>query len=154
MPSIRLADLAQQLDAELHGDGDIVITGVASMQTAKAGHITFMVNPKYREHLAACQASAVVMTQDDLPFAQSAALVVRNPYLTYARMAQILDTTPQPAQDIAPSAVIDATATLGKNVSIGPNAVIESDVVLGDNVVIGAGCFVGKKTKIGAGSRL
>ena len=81
MPSIRLADLAQQLDAELHGDGDIVITGVASMQSAKTGQITFMVNPKYREHLAACQASAVVMTQDDLPFAHSAALVVRNPYV-------------------------------------------------------------------------
>lgn len=44
MPSIRLADLAQQLDAELHGDGDIVITGVASMQSAKTGQITFMVN--------------------------------------------------------------------------------------------------------------
>ncbi len=73
---------------------------------------------------------------------------MRNPYLTYARMAQILDTTPRPAQDIAPSAVIDATATLGKNVSIGPNAVIESDVVLGDNVVIGAGCFVGKRRKL------
>ena len=54
MPSIRLADLAQQLDAELHGDGDIVITGVASMQSAQAGDITFMVNPKYREHLAVC----------------------------------------------------------------------------------------------------
>ena len=142
MPSIRLADLAQQLDAELHGDGDIVITGVASMQSAQTGHITFMVNPKYREHLGLCQASAVVMTQDDLPFAKSAALVVKNPYLTYARMAQILDTTPQPAQNIAPSAVIDATAKLGNNVSIG------------DNVIIGAGCFVGKNSRIGAGSRL
>jgi UDP-3-O-[3-hydroxymyristoyl] glucosamine N-acyltransferase len=39
MPSIRLADLAQQLDAELHGDGDIVITAVASMQSAKAGKL-------------------------------------------------------------------------------------------------------------------
>ena len=154
MPSIRLADLAQQLDAELHGDGDIVITGVASMQSAQPGHITFMVNPKYREHLGLCQASAVVMTQDDLPFAKSAALVVKNPYLTYARMAQILDTTPQPAQNIAPSAVIDATAKLGNNVSIGANAVIESGVELGDNVIIGAGCFVGKNSKIGAGSRL
>lgn len=154
MPSIRLADLAQQLDAELHGDGDIVITGVASMQSAQTGHITFMVNQKYREHLGLCQASAVVMTQDDLPFAKSAALVVKNPYLTYARMAQILDTTPQPAQNIAPSAVIDATAKLGNNVSIGANAVIESGVELGDNVIIGAGCFVGKNSKIGAGSRL
>ncbi|MEN1374667.1 UDP-3-O-(3-hydroxymyristoyl)glucosamine N-acyltransferase, partial [Pseudomonas aeruginosa] len=96
----------------------------------------------------------VVMTQDDLPFAKSAALVVKNPYLTYARMAQILDTTPQPAQNIAPSAVIDATAKLGNNVSIGANAVIESGVELGDNVIIGAGCFVGKNSKIGAGSRL
>ena len=154
MPSIRLADLAQQLDAELHGDGDIVITAVASMQSAKAGHVTFLVNPKYREHLSACEASAIVLTQDLLPFAKGAALVVKNPYLTYARMAQILDTTPQPAQDIAPSAVVSPSATLGNNVSIGANAVIESDVVLGDNVVIGAGCFVGKKTKIGAGSRL
>ena len=56
MPSIRLADLAQQLDAELHGDGDLVITDVASMQSAKAGTITFMVSPKYREQLAQCQA--------------------------------------------------------------------------------------------------
>lgn len=94
------------------------------------------------------------MTRDDLPFAKSAALVVKNPYLTYARMAQILDTTPQPAQNIAPSAVIDATAKLGNNVSIGANAVIESGVELGDNVIIGAGCFVGKNSKIGAGSRL
>ena len=154
MPSIRLADLAQQLDAELHGDGDIVITGVASMQSAQTGHITLMGNPKYRDDVFLCQASAVVMTQDDLPFAKSAALVVKNPYLTYARMAQILDTTPQPAQNIAPSAVIDATAKLGNNVSIGANAVIESGVELGDNVIIGAGCFVGKNSKIGAGSRL
>lgn len=154
MPSIRLADLAQQLDAELHGDGDIVITGVASMQSAGEGQITFMVNPRYWEHLALCKASAVVMTQDDLPFAKSAALVVKNPYVTYARMAQILDTTPQPATHIAPSAVIDATAKLGSNVSVGANAVIESGVELGDNVVIGAGCFVGKNTRIGAGTRL
>jgi len=154
MSSIRLAELAQQLDAELHGDGDLVITGVASMQTAQAGHITFIVNPRYYEQLATCQASAVVMTEADLPFAKGAALVVKNPYLTYARMAQILDSTPQPAQNIAPSAVIDAASTLGNNVAIGANAVIESGVVLGDNVVIGPGCFVGKNTQIGAGSRL
>ncbi len=148
MPSIRLADLAQQLDAELHGDGDIVITGVASMQSAQTGHITFMVNPKYREHLGLCQGvRGCHDLGDDLPFAKSAALVVKNPYLTYARMAQILDTTPQPAQNIAPSAVIDATAKLGNNVSIGANAVIESGVELGDNVIIGAGCFVGKNSK-------
>lgn len=154
MPSIRLADLAQQLDAQVHGDGSLVITGIASMHSAEPSQITFLSNSRYQEQLATCNAGAVVLTEADLPFCKSAALVVKNPYLTYARMAQIMDTTPQPAQDIAPSAVISPQATLGENVSIGANAVIESGVVLDDNVVIGAGCFIGKNTHIGAGSRL
>ncbi|HDV5958324.1 TPA: UDP-3-O-(3-hydroxymyristoyl)glucosamine N-acyltransferase [Yersinia enterocolitica] len=154
MPSIRLADLAQQLDAQVHGDGDLVITGIASMHSAEPSQITFLSNSRYQEQLATCNAGAVVLTEADLPFCKSAALVVKNPYLTYARMAQIMDTTPQPAQDIAPSAVISPQATLGENISIGANAVIESGVVLGDNVVIGAGCFIGKNTHIGVGSRL
>ncbi|CNE90475.1 UDP-3-O-[3-hydroxymyristoyl] glucosamine N-acyltransferase [Yersinia rohdei] len=154
MPSIRLADLAQQLDAKVHGDGDLVITGIASMHSAEPSQITFLSNSRYQEQLATCNAGAVVLTEADLPFCKSAALVVNNPYLTYARMAQIMDTTPQPAQDIAPSAVISSHAILGENISVGANAVIESGVVLGDNVVIGAGCFVGKNTHIGAGSRL
>ncbi|ATV43719.1 UDP-3-O-(3-hydroxymyristoyl)glucosamine N-acyltransferase [Pectobacterium brasiliense] len=154
MYSIRLDALAQQLDAQLHGDGDIVITGVASMHSAKTGQITFLSDSRYREQLAGTQASAVVLTEADLPYCQVAALVVKNPYLTYARMAQLLDTTPQPATDIAPSAVIAPDTTLGQNVSIGANAVIESGAQLGDGVVIGPGCFIGKDARIGAGTRL
>ncbi len=154
MSSIRLADLAQQLDAQLHGDGDIVITGVASMHSAHSEQITFLSNSRYREQLASCVAGAVVLTEADLPFCQTAALVVKNPYLTYARMAQLLDTTPAPAENIAPSAVISPDAILGKQVSVGANAVIESGAQLGDNVIIGAGCFIGKHARIGAGTRL
>ncbi|ACT12001.1 UDP-3-O-(3-hydroxymyristoyl)glucosamine N-acyltransferase [Pectobacterium aroidearum] len=154
MYSIRLDALAQQLDAQLHGDGDIVITGVASMHSAKTGQITFLSDSRYREQLAGTQASAVVLTEADLPYCQVAALVVKNPYLTYARMAQLLDTTPQPATDIAPSAVIAPDATLGQQVSVGANAVIESGAQLGDGVVIGPGCFIGKDARIGAGTRL
>ncbi|KAB7895521.1 UDP-3-O-(3-hydroxymyristoyl)glucosamine N-acyltransferase [Rouxiella sp. S1S-2] len=154
MASIRLADLAQQLDAQLHGDGSLAITGIASMHSAHSEQITFLSNSRYREQLASCNAGAVVLTEADLPFCQSAALVVKNPYLTYARMAQILDTTPAPAQDIAPSAVISPEAKLGDKVSVGANAVIESGVELGDGVIIGAGCFIGKQAKIGAGTRI
>ncbi|MBG0751572.1 MULTISPECIES: UDP-3-O-(3-hydroxymyristoyl)glucosamine N-acyltransferase [Pectobacterium] len=154
MYSIRLDALAQQLDAQLHGDGDIVITGVASMHSATTGQITFLSDSRYREQLAGTQASVVVLTEADLPYCQVAALVVKNPYLTYARMAQLLDTTPQPATDIAPSAVIAPDATLGQQVSVGANAVIESGAQLGDGVVIGPGCFIGKDARIGAGTRL
>ncbi|MGG2143886.1 UDP-3-O-(3-hydroxymyristoyl)glucosamine N-acyltransferase [Symbiopectobacterium sp. RP] len=154
MVSIRLDALAAQLDAQLHGDGDIVITGVASMHSARSGQITFLSDSRYREQLTTTQASSVVVTEVDLPYCKAAALVVKNPYLTYARMAQLMDTTPQPAQDIAPSAVIADDAVLGRNAAIGANAIIESGAELGDGVVIGAGCFVGKHARIGAGSRL
>ncbi|OZI14310.1 UDP-3-O-(3-hydroxymyristoyl)glucosamine N-acyltransferase [Sodalis-like symbiont of Philaenus spumarius] len=154
MSSIRLADLAQQLDAQLHGDGDIVITGIASIGSAQAGQITFLSDSRFREKLSSCQASAVVLTPYSLPFFTGAALVVSNPYLTYARMAQLMDTTPKPAEDISAGAVIAPDAILGQRVAVGANVVIESGVVLGNDVIIGPGCFVGKNTRIGAGTRL
>ncbi|MCP9269486.1 UDP-3-O-(3-hydroxymyristoyl)glucosamine N-acyltransferase [Xenorhabdus sp. XENO-1] len=154
MVSIRLADLAQQLNAQLHGDGDIVITSIAPMYSANSEQITFLSDSRYTDKLAECQAAAVVLRESDLTHCKVAALVVDNPYLAYARMAQIMDTTPQPAQDIHPSAVIFSDVQLGKNVAVGANAVVESGVVLGDNVIVGAGCFIGKNTRIGAGTRL
>ncbi|OTA16643.1 UDP-3-O- glucosamine N-acyltransferase [Xenorhabdus vietnamensis] len=154
MVSIRLADLAQQLNAQLQGDGDIVITGIAPMYSANNEQITFLSDSRYTDKLSACQAAAVVLREADLPHCKVAALVVDDPYLAYARMAQIMDTTPKPAQDIHPSAVISSEAILGKNVAIGANAVVESGVVLGDDVIVGAGCFIGKNARIGAGTRL
>jgi UDP-3-O-[3-hydroxymyristoyl] glucosamine N-acyltransferase len=154
MCSIRLADLAHKLNAQLHGDGDIVVTGIAPMYSANGEQITFLSDSRYSDKLAGCQAAAVVLTENDLAACNVAAIVVDNPYLAYARMAQIMDTTPKPASEIHSSAVIASDAILGKNVAIGANAVIESDVVLGDNVIIGAGCFIGKSTKIGAGTCL
>ncbi|OCG04708.1 UDP-3-O-(3-hydroxymyristoyl)glucosamine N-acyltransferase [Gilliamella sp. wkB112] len=154
MFAFRLEQLAEKLDAKLHGDGDLIITGVASMKSAIAGQITFLSDKKLQNQLISCKASAVVMTQDSIEHWHGAALVVKDPYLTYAKLAQSLDTTPSPAYDIAPSAVIDSTTKLGNNIAIGANAVIESGVVLGDNCVIGAGCFIGKNTVIGSGSKL
>ena len=154
MFAFRLEQLAEQLGATLYGDGELIITGVASMTSAKQGQITFLSDKKFQNNLSSCDASAVVMTEDSLKYWSGAALIVKDPYLCYAKLAQILDTTPLPARDIADSAVIDSTAQLGNNVAIGANAVIESGVVLGDNCIIGAGCFIGKDTIIGAGTKL
>lgn len=96
----------------------------------------------------------MLITEADLPFCPTNALVLKDPYVGFARVAQLLDTTPQPAMDIHPSAVIAADVQLGERVAIGANAVIESGVVLGDDVRIGPGCFVGKDTRLGARSRL
>ena len=154
MFAFRLEQLAEQLGATLYGDGELIITGVASMKSATQGQITFLSDKKFQNNLSSCDASAVVMTEDSLKYWSGAALIVKDPYLCYAKLAQILDTTPLPAKDIADSAVIDPTVKLGNNIAIGANAVIESGVVLGDNCIIGAGCFIGKDTIIGAGTKL
>ncbi|MBV7300079.1 UDP-3-O-(3-hydroxymyristoyl)glucosamine N-acyltransferase [Enterovibrio paralichthyis] len=154
MASITLAELAEKLGAELHGDGNVVISAIAGMDKAGEGQITFLSSSKYRKHLAQCQASAVMVKEADLAYCNGNALVLRDPYLGYALTAQIMDTTPACATDIAPSAYVSPSAKLGAGVSIGHNAVIEDGVELGDNVQIGAGCFVGKNAKLGANTRL
>ena len=154
MVSITLAELAEKLDAQLHGDGAVTITSLAGMNSAGEGQITFLSSPKYRKGLAQCRASAVMLKEDDLAHCQGNALVVVDPYLAYAKVAQILDSTPACAINIAPSAVVASDAILGEGVAIGPNAVIESGALIGDNVQIGAGCFVGKGAKLGARTKV
>jgi len=154
MTAISLAELATITGGELHGDENAMVTMVAPMDKAQEGHVTFLSNPKYAKHLANCQATVVMVKEAQREACTGNALVVADPYVAFAKVAQALDTTPAPATLIAPSAVVADDAVVGENVSIGANAVIESGVVLGDNAVIGAGCFIGKNAKIGANTKL
>jgi UDP-3-O-[3-hydroxymyristoyl] glucosamine N-acyltransferase len=154
MTAISLAELATITGGELHGDENAMVTMVAPMDKAQEGHVTFLSNPKYAKHLTDCQATVVMVKEAQREACTGNALVVADPYVAFAKVAQALDTTPAPATLIAPSAVVADDAMVGENVSIGANAVIESGVVLGDNAVIGAGCFIGKNAKIGANTKL
>ncbi|MBF0784517.1 UDP-3-O-(3-hydroxymyristoyl)glucosamine N-acyltransferase [Muribacter muris] len=156
MAIFRLAQLAEQIGGTLRGNADLAISGIAPLEKAEAVHITFISNAKYRPQLSACQAGAIIVSQDDVSFCleNQNLIIVANPYLAYALLAQYMDSTPKAAENIAPTAVISPQAVLGKNVSVGANAVIESGVELGDDVVIGAGCFIGKNSQIGARTQL
>ncbi|MDO4698613.1 MAG: UDP-3-O-(3-hydroxymyristoyl)glucosamine N-acyltransferase [Pasteurellaceae bacterium] len=156
MRNFRLIELAEQIGGTLRGNADLVISSIAPLDKANGSQITFISNPKYREQLGKSQAGAIIVSQADVEFCRDEQnlIVVANPYLAYAILAQYMDSTPTPAQDIAESAVISPEAKLGNNVSIGANAVIESGVELGDDVIIGAGCFVGKNSKIGSRTKL
>ncbi|UUM31188.1 UDP-3-O-(3-hydroxymyristoyl)glucosamine N-acyltransferase [Vibrio japonicus] len=154
MKEISLAELATITGGTLHGEADATVTMVAPMDKAQEGHVTFLSNPKYAKHLASCQATVVMVKEAQRELCIGNALVVDDPYVAFAKVAQALDTTPAPASDIAESAVISPDAKIGNKVSIGANAVIESGVELADNVVIGAGCFIGKNASIGANTKL
>ncbi|TLU67608.1 UDP-3-O-(3-hydroxymyristoyl)glucosamine N-acyltransferase [Thalassotalea litorea] len=151
---ITLAELAAKLGGTVKGNGNCVIHKLAALEEAGKGDIAFLANSKYRQHLQNSQASVVIVSEEDAPYCPSNALILANPYLGFAKVAQFLDTTPSPSHGIAASAVIADDAQLGENVSIGANSVIESGVVLADDVIIGANCFVGKCAKIAARSKL
>ncbi len=151
-----LSELAEQLNAQLIGDAACSIVSIATLENAGVGQISFLSNTKYRKFLAETAASAVLITSADAPFLAPGvnALVVKDPYVAFARVAQLLDNTPLAANGIHPSAVIDASVQLGANVGVGANAVISADAVIGDNVQIGAGCVIGEQAVIAEQSKL
>ncbi|HHF0485144.1 TPA: UDP-3-O-(3-hydroxymyristoyl)glucosamine N-acyltransferase [Vibrio diabolicus] len=154
MKTLTLAELATITGGELFGDESLVVSRVAPMDKAQEGDVTFLSNPKYAKHLSECQATVVMVKAEHKEQCVGNALVVSDPYVAFARVVQAMDTTPKPADDIAPSAVIAADVKMGENVTIGANAVIETGVELGDNVSIGAGCFIGKNAKLGNNTKL
>ncbi|ENO1790072.1 UDP-3-O-(3-hydroxymyristoyl)glucosamine N-acyltransferase [Vibrio alginolyticus] len=154
MKTLTLAELATITGGELFGDESLVVSRVAPMDKAQEGDVTFLSNPKYAKHLSECQATVVMVKAEHKDQCVGNTLVVSDPYVAFARVVQAMDTTPKPADDIAPSAVIAADVKMGENVTIGANAVIETGVELGDNVSVGAGCFIGKNAKLGNNTKL
>jgi UDP-3-O-[3-hydroxymyristoyl] glucosamine N-acyltransferase len=132
----------------------VEIVGLATLANAGKGQIAFLANSKYKQHLLGTKASGVILNAEALPNCEVPALVMDNPYMGYALLANLLDSTPKTASGIHSTATIADTAILGENVSIGANAVIEKGVSLADNVSIGAGCFIGQNVKIGSSTAL
>ncbi|MCG9963771.1 UDP-3-O-(3-hydroxymyristoyl)glucosamine N-acyltransferase [Shewanella cutis] len=154
MKSVTLKELSLLLDGVVQGDETLVINSVATLEHATSGQISFLANSKYRAQLESTQASAVLLSAKDAQDYQGTALVVKDPYVGFARVAQLLDTTPKAAMGIHPSAQIDPSAQLGEGVAIGANAVIGANVILGENVQIGAGTVIGQDSIIGSNTRL
>jgi len=157
-----LAEIAKKLDAQLIVPAGLdatevglcKISSLATLASAATGQVAFLANSKYQQQLSTTNASAVIITPDAVEICQVSALVMDNPYMGYAILANLLDSTPKVACGIHKSAVIADDVSLGDNVSIGANAVIEAGVQLADNVSIGAGCFIGQGVKIGKSTTL
>ena len=123
MPSLTLAELAKHLGATLHGDSTARITGVAGLEAAAPGHLTFVANPKYAALAHTTQATAILV---EPTFAQipTATLRLENPYLAFAKAIELFYQPPAYAPGIHPTAVIAPTAQIGPDAHIGAYAVI------------------------------
>jgi len=149
-----LADLAKAIDAELIGNGNATISGVATLERAQPHHLSFLSNPRYRPQLAHTKAGAVIVSDSDRDGTQVPRLVVRNAYASYAKAAQLLHPEKRPKPGVHPSAVIDPTAHIPADCSIGPHTSVGAETRLYEGVVLGAGVRIGNGVEVGAGSLL
>ena len=147
--SCRLGDIAEQLGAELRGDPDTEIFGLATLLSASPGMISFLANPSYARHLAETRASAVIIAPSAADQYSGNALLMDNPYFGYARLSHRFDRSPLAPTGIHPSAVVASSAWISDTASVGPQAVIEEEAVIGEGVVIGAGSIIGARSLIG-----
>ena len=146
---MKLAQIASALNARLeNGSPNIEITGVAGIEEAGSGQLTFVANPKYAAAARTTKASAVIVAED-FPAIPAAMLRAKNPYLTFARALELFYQPPRYAPGVHPTAVIHASARIGDNAHIGPYVVIDEDVQIGRNAVMLAHVVIYRGAKIG-----
>ena len=145
---MKLGDIAGALGCELMGDGETTITGVAGMEQAGPGELTFLANPKYAQKVKDTRASAILVAEAvrDLPIAS---LVSGNPYLDFARALELFYQPPKPARGIHPLASVEKSARIGEGASIGPFAVVGEHVTIGRNAVLHPHVVIYEGARIG-----
>ena len=138
---MNLGEIAARLNCRLEGDAAIEITGVAGVESAQSGQLTFLSNPRYRRALESTRASAAIVGQDAAVqraagLAALALLRSENPYLDFARAIGLFYRPPAYAPGVHPTAVVDPSARLASGAHIGPYCFVDAGVHIGRNAVL------------------
>src|SRR5438067_1779150 len=132
---MKLSAIAAALDCRLEGDPDLEIEGVAGMEHASPGQLTFLANPKYAPKVKQTRASAILVSASAAGI-EIPRLVSENPYLDFARALALFYQPPRPPAGVHPLASVASSAVLGENCSIGAFAVVGERVRIGRNAVL------------------
>lgn len=153
----RAVDLAEKIGGKLEGDPEVLISGVAKIEDAHSGDVTFLANPKYEKFLATTRASAIIISAKQKASAP-AIIRVPDPYRAFSYLLKLFYPSESvPEAGVHRTAVIGAHVELGAGISVGANVVVgeacifEEGVTVYPGVVIGDRVFIGKDTVIRAG---
>jgi UDP-3-O-[3-hydroxymyristoyl] glucosamine N-acyltransferase len=133
---MKLSQIASALHARLeNGSPETEITGLAAIDQARSGDLTFLSNPKYAASARSTQASAIIVSQT-FPALDTPMLRAEDPYLAFAHALELFHRPLEYAPGIHPTASIHPTATLGHNPHVGPFVVIDRNVIIGDHATL------------------
>jgi UDP-3-O-[3-hydroxymyristoyl] glucosamine N-acyltransferase len=127
---------------------DLEITGIAGIEEAGPGELTFVSNRKYIRHIKETKASAIILGLD-LPEIERATLRAANPYLAFAKALELFYAPMEPVPDIHPTAIIADDAEIGQGASIGAYVVIASGCRVGSGVVMYPHVILYPKVSVG-----
>ncbi len=147
---MKLSELATALGGSLTGDPALEISGIAGIEDAQAGQITFVSNKKYVPLARTTKASAILV-EPGFPEIATATIRLENPYVAYARTIALFYQEPTYAPGIHPTAVIDPSARIGDRAHVGAYAVVGREVVIGEDAVIHPHVVIYPGAQIGRG---
>lgn len=176
---MKFSELIQQLGIADHHSllvnpsCDPILTGLASIDAAEPGTLSYIEGSKFANQIGKTGASAVILPVDEMLQRRAtdrniAWIGSAEPKLLFAKAVTLFYQPFQPEPGIHPTAVIHPTAQIGRNVSIGAYTVIQAGVKLGEDVcihpqvvlypsveigdraVLHAGCVIHERTQIGA----
>lgn len=159
-PVYTLAELASHLGGEVQGDPQYKVCGLATLEEAGTGELSFFANARYLRALRGSRAGAVLVADAFRHEVPGNAIVLPNPYLAFARASQLFDPTPPVQPGMATGVVVgedvdlSPAAQLCANVVVGGGTFIGEDVYIGPNVVIGRNCRIERGARISAGAIL
>ncbi|RLC22345.1 MAG: UDP-3-O-(3-hydroxymyristoyl)glucosamine N-acyltransferase [Deltaproteobacteria bacterium] len=148
---ISVEDIARAVGGTVVGDAATRIRGIASLEDAGDGMISFYADRRYEECLSGTKASALLVREKTGLFA-GPQVVVSNPQLAYARVSGLFASPVPRYGEGRDRAVVHESCRIGRDVSIYPFVYIGKDAVIGDGTILFPGTFVGDRVRIGAGT--
>lgn len=148
-----LGELAELLGLRLQGDAGVSISGLASLASATAEHMSFYTGKAaWRQRLRDTKAGAVLLHPKDADQCPSACLLSEDPYLAYARVSSLFKRKFKPMAGVHPSAVVEEDAQVAPGASIGAHCYIGAGAVIEDAACLESGVFVGAGAHVGSAS--
>lgn len=152
---MKLGELAERLGCRLEGDKEIEIQGIAGIEAAGPGEVTFLSNPRYARALATTGASAALVDKH-VPIRRKpgasplAALRSENPYLDFARAIELFHSANRSLPGVHPTAIVASSAKLGERAHIGPYCFVDENAQIGADAVLHSFVTIYRDVRIGS----
>jgi UDP-3-O-[3-hydroxymyristoyl] glucosamine N-acyltransferase len=149
----KLWELAEWVGGEVIGNGQILIRGIAPIEDAGSGDITFIAHPRYLPFVRNCKASALIIGDDlvgHLPAGSRMSLLrTPEPSMAFAKILPLFANSPSFDPGVSSEARVDPSAVIAEDATVFPFVYVGRKARVGRGTVLYPGVFLGDEVQIG-----